>query len=137
MGKGYGHLWIKGVLRGAHCLAYELHYGELPDGLSVLHHCDNPPCINPKHLYAGTYQDNARDRERRGRGNHPWGENHTRAKVTEDQVRAIRLERVRDGTTYQALGEKYGLCFSAIHRIIVRQTWTKLAETEKDLAARA
>lgn len=52
----------------AHSFAYQLTVGPIPAGLWVLHHCDNPPCVEPSHLYAGTAVDNARDRKVRGRG---------------------------------------------------------------------
>jgi len=57
----------------AHRLSWTMANGPIPGGMWVLHHCDNPPCINPDHLYIGTAADNAQDRERRGRGNHPTG----------------------------------------------------------------
>lgn len=62
----YGHA-SRGKVR-AHRVAYELTHGPIPDGLSICHHCDNPPCCNPAHLFAGTTLDNARDRAQKGRG---------------------------------------------------------------------
>lgn len=56
-----------GVRRGAHCLVWEYTYGPVPDGLHVLHRCDNPPCCNPEHLFLGTPLDNMRDKVAKGR----------------------------------------------------------------------
>lgn len=67
--RGYGHF----ASSSAHRRSWELTNGPIPEGRWVLHHCDNPPCVRPDHLYAGTASDNAQDRERRGRGNHPTG----------------------------------------------------------------
>lgn len=65
--KGYGLLKVQGAQQRAHRLVWEYTYGPIPDGLWVLHRCDNPPCCNPDHLFLGTNQDNQRDSVNKGR----------------------------------------------------------------------
>lgn len=64
---GYGLFQFRGEQKLAHRVAYELFVGPIPDGLHVLHHCDNPPCCNPTHLWLGTHADNMADMARKGR----------------------------------------------------------------------
>lgn len=72
-GVGYGMLWAPEAGRKvlAHRFSYEMHHGPLPPGVLVCHHCDNPACVNPEHLYAGDYRSNMRDAVARGR--HGYG----------------------------------------------------------------
>lgn len=94
------------------------------DGACALHHCDNPPCCNPKHLYWGTNADNVRDRVERGRNLR--GEAHGRAKLTEEQVRQIRLS-VANGHSQKAMAQVYGVRRSTVQLIVSRKRWTHLA----------
>jgi hypothetical protein len=64
---GYGMYWTDGKTVGAHRVSYELANGALQSGMFVLHSCDNPACVNPRHLSAGTHRDNMRDMVSRGR----------------------------------------------------------------------
>ena len=69
--KGYGRIRVDGKLIAVHRVAWELTHGPIPDGIKVLHHCDNPPCFGEACLFLGTDADNAADREAKGRGYHP------------------------------------------------------------------
>lgn len=68
---GYGVLGIVGRNQRAHRVSFEEFHGPIPDGMQVLHRCDVKSCVNPNHLYAGTSQDNANDRVKRGMGKKP------------------------------------------------------------------
>jgi hypothetical protein len=65
--KGYGQLWKEGTQAQAHRVSWELANGLILGGLFVCHHCDNPPCVNPAHLFLGTNQDNMDDMTAKGR----------------------------------------------------------------------
>ncbi len=68
---GYGHFGIRsGKMCRAHRFSFELAYGPIPSGMYICHHCDNPPCVRPDHLFVGTNSDNAKDAIAKGR---PWG----------------------------------------------------------------
>ena len=124
-GNGYGALDIDGKMRTVHRLSFGIHYGDIPDGLCVLHHCDNPPCVNPQHLFAGTVSDNAVDMIRKGRGNRPFGERHHSAKLTDAQVLEILLIKPVSG--YQStIARKFGVSQVTISDIRSRKTWKHL-----------
>jgi len=102
----------------AHRYSWELTYGLVPEGLFVCHHCDNPICINPEHLFLGTSADNRQDAMQKERL--PCGENHGRHKLTEADVRAIRADRI---SSQRALAREYGVSHSNICAIKTGATW--------------
>lgn len=91
-GVGYGILTVNYRRIGAHRFSYQIHRGQIPQGLYVCHHCDNRNCVNPNHLFVGTSSDNQMDSVKKGRHKHPVfrGEDHGEAKLTWEKVREIR-----------------------------------------------
>lgn len=118
---GYGAVWCRPRLLSAHRLAWFIENGPVPKGRMVLHKCDVPACVRPSHLYLGTHADNMRDMQKRGRTNKRGlpGEQNGRAKLTEQDVAAIRAS-----TKPRAiLMKKYGLTTSHISSIVLRRSW--------------
>lgn len=105
-----------------HRLMYQFYYGEPAPGKLILHHCDNPPCCNPEHLYAGDHADNTRDKVSRGRMNPVRGERCNFSKVTGEQVREIR--RLRElGHTYPFIAKRFGLHSQHVYRLCKKAYW--------------
>lgn len=128
--QGYGVLGATmghGVLR-AHRVAYELHFGPVPTGLVVCHHCDNPPCVNPAHLFAGTRGDNNRDRSSKCRGRESRPENRgelsPNAKLSFADVVAIRAA-VAAGETQQSVADRWDIRQGHVSRIVRRTSWAR------------
>ena len=121
---GYGQVKYAGEVMKAHRLAYETWVGPLDPGHFVCHTCDNPPCINPDHLFAGTPADNNWDKVRKGRarGGSMPGELHPSHVLTEAAVVEIR-RRLQAGEKGAHVAREYGVTPAAISRIKKRQTW--------------
>lgn len=130
--EGYGRVELgAGRVGRAHRSAYQYAVGPLPTGLLALHRCDNPPCCNPAHLYAGTPADNMADRDARGRRRNPYvpalGEHHPHSKLTEASVRAIRARYAAGGVSYQRLATEYGVTNATIGCVVRRTWWAHVA----------
>ena len=120
--KGYGSVGIsKGKTALAHRIAFEITYGEIPNGLMVLHTCDDRSCVNPNHLYLGTHQDNMKDmvtRDRQARG-----ERNGRSKLTIEEVENIRRIYGMGNHTQQQVAYQFGVSISSIRKILSEEYW--------------
>jgi hypothetical protein len=124
---GYGNIKIREKgnrdnikIFKAHRLIYEFLVGPIGDK-HVLHKCDNPQCVNPKHLFLGTHQDNMRDMVQKRRT--AYGVKSKSAKLTPHDVIEIRKLYARGGHTTRSLGAKYGVDGKHIHNIITGKKW--------------
>jgi hypothetical protein len=115
--KGYGQFRFEGKVKGAHQVSYQLFVGIIPNGLFVLHSCDNPSCVNPKHLSVGTHQENMRqmvERERKnGNGGNGWcfGLDNLNGKLSNDEVIEMRILR-EFGFTHNELSKMFNISVS-------------------------
>lgn len=137
---GRGVVWVSENRRAeiASRVAWELTNGHIADGLLVCHHCDNPLCMNPAHLFLGTPAQNSADMVAKGRqcsGErshlhlHPErrrGENSPVAKLSEEQVREIRRRYAEGGVLQRELGAEYGIHQGAVSGIVLRKSWTHI-----------
>lgn len=112
----------RGRVRAAR-FACELVGKKIPNDLLACHKCDNPPCCNPCHIFAGTSLDNNRDMVRKGRAADFRGEKCGHAKLTEDDVRRIRAEYASGNIFQEELAERYGVSEGAISGILRRKNW--------------
>lgn len=120
---GYGASWTGEKRESAHRMSWSLANGPIPDGLCVLHKCDNPGCVNPDHLFLGTQADNIADRDRKHRMFLKLGGLSPNAKLTIDQVKTIRKEYLRSGVTGVALAKEFSVTKQQISNIILEKCW--------------
>ncbi len=127
-GRGYGVTSIGNDQLYAHRVAWILSHGAIEDGLYVCHFCDNPICVNPRHLFLGTCQDNLQDASRKGRliGNRTKGEERPMAKLNEADVMLIR-RLYREGYRLSEIARTFpSLTYNAIRFAAIRKTWKHL-----------
>ena len=153
---GYGSFRVGSRGTHAHRIAYALKVGHIPPGLSVLHRCDNPPCVRPDHLFLGTQLDNVNDMAKKGRARkatgdrnasrlypekrprgeshayrlhpelHARGERSANAKLKESQVMEIRRSWGAGELSQHALARQYGVTPTTIYSILLGKTWRHL-----------
>ncbi len=127
---GYGQIALTDAGRRtmrAPRVAWLLSNGAIPPGLLVLHRCDNPPCVNPDHLFLGTDMDNARDKIAKGRD--ASGARNGRARLIATDVKDIR-HRLAEGERKNSIGRVYGVDRSTIRRIANGRHWCRAVGVE-------
>jgi hypothetical protein len=116
----YRRVWVKGHPHVAHRVSYELFVGPIPERLHVCHHCDNPACTNPRHLFLGTAADNVRDKVAKNRHAHgskmPW------THLTEDDVLRIR-QLFREGESRFEIARIFNVDANNVYRIAHGDRW--------------
>jgi predicted XRE-type DNA-binding protein len=118
---GYGQRQYKGTTWLAHRAAWDERVGPIPNGLQVLHRCDNRPCHEITHLFLGTMADNMMDKVAKGR--QARGEKVRNHKLTARQVEEIRSQYATGSFTQKALAARYGIDRSNVSRLVHRKQW--------------
>jgi hypothetical protein len=116
---GYPMKWYRGKMRKVSRIIYEKYNTTIPDGLHVLHSCDNRACINPKHLWLGKHTDNMRDKIKKERGNPCVGEKNGSAKLSLKQV----YEIIEAKATQIEISKKYNISQYIVWAIKNKKIW--------------
>lgn len=150
-GSGYGAFKANGGQHAAHRVSYELSFGKIQEGLFICHRCDNPVCVNPRHLFVGTHKDNMKDMSTKGRsasgerhisrlhperlargdrhGSHlhpervPRGERNGNAKMTSEKVRQIREALLIEGVVQKEIAKQFGVSAHAVSKLNRNKSW--------------
>lgn len=111
----------------AHRFIYEQTYGKIPKGLNALHKCDNPACVNPKHIFLGTQKDNVIDMIKKDRGGYKsfHGESHWNKKLNMKAVETIRRAWEKGGVYQSELAKQFGVSQQVISKVVNYKAWTK------------
>ena len=134
--QNYGRFRFGGREYSAHRLSWQIENGSIPDGMYICHHCDNPKCVRPTHLFCGTPIENQLDAYNKNRRSQS-GEHNANNKLTKVDVVAIRNLwgeiNPRHGLIEQAkriIANSYGVSFTTVHKVINGHTWKHLLEDE-------
>lgn len=129
MRNGYGQFNVNGKVQLTHRVSYEMSNGCIPQGMYVLHRCDNPACCNPEHLFVGTQADNMRDAKLKGRSRSPLIDNprigklNVNAKMTDELVARARSMYATGGYSQPQLARMFGVSKASMNSLLLRKTW--------------
>lgn len=120
--EGYGRFRVNGKLESPHRMVYEWYHGEIPKGYDICHHCDNPSCVNPDHLFAGTRSDNMLDASKKGLLNPAKGEGHPFSKLRKADVKRIK-QLLKRGRSYRSIADLFDVSADTISDIALGKNW--------------
>lgn len=119
---GYPRITYKKKTYLGNRLIWELNFGKIPEGKIICHTCDNPGCLEIKHLYLGTFKDNIQDCILRNRHKFPRGSESPNAKLKENEVKEIR-KLMSQGATIRYISKKYNIGITTVFRIKHNISW--------------
>lgn len=147
--RGYGVVGFNRKIHLAHRVCYSLKHGAIPPGLFVCHRCDNPPCVNPDHMFLGTQKDNMADCSSKGRINSkigdrlwakinpervPRGENNQQAKLTTNKVLKIRELYMSGNISQRQLAKDFGVSKGTIYYVVKGLVWAHILPSAASVA---
>ena len=115
---GYGRIWADGEACGAHRVSWKLNSGDIPEGMHVLHSCDNPKCVRPDHLFLGDQQANS-EMVAKGRSPNPKGSKHIRTKPLRKPIQVRFSEEERE--MIESMANAWGVSIAQAVRRLVRE----------------
>lgn len=118
---GYGETTVSRKKALTHRVSWSIYRGEIPAGMQILHHCDNPPCVNPRHLFLGTQSDNMKDMTIKGRRAN--GAKNGNSKINELDVVNIRMLGRTGRLKQKTIGKMYRLSSQQISHILAVRRW--------------
>jgi hypothetical protein len=123
---GYGYINVNSKTTRAHRLSYKLFCGEIAEEMCVCHRCDNPGCVNPKHLFLGTHKENMADMVQKGRSNSTKGSKNKAAKLKEDDIQEIR-KMIDSKLTLTQIAKQFNVSTTTIFYIKRGNIWSHVS----------
>ena len=126
--EGYGRIQAFGKPMYSHRISWLIHFGKIPNGKEVCHRCDNPSCVNPKHLFIGTHKDNMQDMFKKGRRkeNQRRGERHWKSNLKEKDILRIRNLYSQGDISMKNIGLLFSIKPNTVFYIVHRKNWSHI-----------